>query len=107
VRVTLRAVSGGAFGGGGGGRGTAEITGTSAVDRKAMGTARTHLMGLTRAISANDDWSRLETLKILTPEQKARAEAFWKEDAEDFGSSLPGGGMPGGGMPGGGRPPGR
>jgi hypothetical protein len=106
VRVVLRAASGGAFGGGGG-RGAAGLGGASEMDREAMGTARTRLTGLMRAIAEHHEWSRQETLKLLTPEQAARAQEFWAEDAEEFGRTLPGGGMPGAGPPGGGRPGGR
>jgi hypothetical protein len=65
------------------------------MDREEMGTARTRLMGLTRAIAQNHEWSRQETLKLLTPEQTAKAQQFWAEDAEEFGRTLPGGGMAG------------
>jgi hypothetical protein len=104
VRVAMRSAGGGAFGAAGGGRGTAEITGMSPVDQERLATARTTSMGLMRAMREGDEWSRQETLKVLTAEQKTKAEEFWKEDAEDFGGKLPGGGMPGGGMPRGGRP---
>lgn len=106
VRVAMRSAGGGAFGAAGGGRGTAEITGMSPVDQERLATARTTSMGLMRAMREGDEWSRQETLKVLTAEQKTKAEEFWKDDAEDFGSKLPGGGMPGGRVPGGGRPPG-
>lgn len=99
VRVAMRSAGGGAFGAAGGGRGTAEITGMSPVDQQRLATARTTSMGLMRAMHAGDEWSRQETLKVLTAEQKTKAEEFWKDDAEDFGSKLPGGGMPGGGRP--------
>lgn len=108
VRVVLRSASGGAFGGGGGGRGTAGMGGASEMDREEMGTARTRLMGLARAIAENHEWSRRETLKLLSTEQTAKAQEYWAEDAEEFGRTLPGGGMPGGGAPGGragSRPP--
>lgn len=104
VRVAMRSAAGGAFGAAGGGRGTAEITGMSPVDQERLATARTTTAGLMRAMRAGDEWSREETLKVLTAEQKTKAEELWKEDAEDFAGKLPGGGMPGGGMPGGGRP---
>ncbi|MBI2406943.1 MAG: hypothetical protein HYV19_01390 [Gemmatimonadetes bacterium] len=107
VRVTMRSAGGGAFGGGGGGRGASEVGGTSAVDREVLATARTNMMGLRRAVGENDEWARLETLKVLTPEQRAKTEEYWKDDAEDFGQTVPGaGGRPGGGgRPGaGGRP---
>jgi hypothetical protein len=110
VRVAMRSAGGGAFGAAGGGRGTAEITGMSPVDQERLATARTTSMGLMRAMRDGDEWSRQETLKVLTAEQRTKAEEFWKDDAEEFGEKLPGGGMPGGGrpggMPGGGRPPG-
>lgn len=99
VRVAMRSAGGGAFGAAGGGRGTAEITGTSPVDQERLATARTTSMGLMRAMREGDEWSRQETLKVLTAEQKAKAEDFWKDDAEDFGAKLPGGGMPGRGRP--------
>jgi len=105
VRVVMRSASGGAFGGGGGGRGTAGMGGASEMDREEMGTARTRLMGLIRAIAQNHEWSRQETLKLLTPEQTAKAQEFWAEDAEEFGRTMPGGGFRGAGPPGG-RPPG-
>jgi hypothetical protein len=109
VRVAMRSAGGGAFGATGGGRGTAEITGMSPVDQERLATARTTSMGLMRAMRDGDEWSRQETLKLLSAEQKAKAEKFWKDDADDFGAKLPGGGMPAGsrpgGMPGGGRPP--
>lgn len=104
VRVAMRSAGGGAFGAAGGGRGTAEMTGVSPVAQERLATARTTTMGLMRAMRAGDEWSREETLKVLTAVQKAKAEEFWKEDAEDFGGKLPGGGMPAGGMPGSGRP---
>jgi len=109
VRVAMRSAGGGAFGAAGGGRGTAEITGMSPVDQERLATARTTSMGLMRAMRDGDEWSRGETLKVLTAEQKPKAEEFWKDDAEEFGEKLPGGGRPRGmpgGMPGGGRPPG-
>jgi hypothetical protein len=99
VRVAMRSAAGGAFGAAGGGRGTAEITGMSPVDQERLATARTTSMGLMRAMRAGDEWSREEVLKVLTAEQKAKAEEFWNEDAEDFGAKLPGGGLPGGGRP--------
>ena len=99
VRVAMRSAGGGAFGAAGGGRGTAAITGMSPVDQERLATARTTSMGLMRAMRDGDEWSRQETLKLLTAEQKTKAEAFWKDDAEDFGAKLPGGGMPGGGRP--------
>lgn len=104
VRVAMRSAAGGAFGAAGGGRGTAEITGMSPVDQERLATARTTTMGLMRAMRAGDEWARDETLKVLTAEQKTKAEEYWKEDAEEFGEKRPGGGMPGGGMTGGGRP---
>ncbi|MHB0962173.1 MAG: hypothetical protein ACYC5V_03065 [Gemmatimonadaceae bacterium] len=99
VRVAMRSAGGGAFGAAGGGRGTAEITGMSPVDQERLATARTTSMGLMRAMREGDEWSRQETLKVLTAEQKPKAEEFWKEDAEDFGAKMPGGGMPRGGRP--------
>lgn len=90
VRVVMRAASGGAFGGGGGGRGTGGIGGNSPVDREEMGTARTRLMGLMRAIRDNNEWSRKETRKLLTTEQQAKAAELWKEDDEEFRQGLPG-----------------
>ena len=69
-----------------------------------MGTARAHTAALMRAIREGDEWSRQETLKILAPDQQQKAEEFWKDDADEFGRTLPGGGMPGGGRSGGGRP---
>lgn len=104
VRVAMRSAAGGAFGAAGGGRGAAEITGMSPVDQERLATARTTTAGLMRAMRAGNEWSREETLKVLTAEQKTKAEEFWKEDAEDFADKLPGGGMPAGGMPGSGRP---
>lgn len=105
MRVAMRSAGGGAFGAAGGGRGAAEMTGMSPVDQERLATARTTTMGLMRAMRAGDEWAREETLKVLTTEQKAKTEEFWKEDAEDFGSKLPGGGVPGSGRPSGGRPP--
>lgn len=107
VRVAMRSASGGAFGG----SAAPGVGGLSPADQERAATARTHVMGLMRTISEMNQWSRQETLKVLTPEQQTKAEEFWKQDAEDFRSSLPGGGMPGGRMPGGrmpggGRPPG-
>ncbi len=99
VRVAVRSAGGGAFGAAGGGRGTAEITGMSPVDQEPLATARTTSMGLMRAMRDGDEWSRQETLKVLTAEQRTKAEEFWKEDAEDFGAKMPGGGMPRGGRP--------
>ncbi|MHB1097453.1 MAG: hypothetical protein ACYC3F_14920 [Gemmatimonadaceae bacterium] len=99
VRVAMRAAGGGAFGAAGGGRGTAGITGMSPVDQERLATARTTSIGLMRAMRDGDEWSRQETLKVLTAEQKPKAEEFWKEDAEDFGAKMPGGGMPRGGRP--------
>ena len=99
VRVAMRSAGGGAFGAAGGGRGTAVITGMSPVDQERLATARTTSMGLMRAMRDGDEWSRQETLKVLTAEQKTKAEEFWKDDAEEFGAKLPGGGMPGGGRP--------
>jgi hypothetical protein len=97
----MRSAGGGAFGGGGGGRGAGEIGGSSGVDREVLATARTHMMGLRRAIGENDEWSRQEALKVLTPEQRTKAEEYWTDDAEDFGRTVPGGvGRPGGGPPG-------
>ncbi len=74
-----------------------EITGMSPVDQERMATARTTSMGLMRAMREGDESSRQETLNVLTAEQKPKAEEFWKEDAEDFGAKMPGGGMPRGG----------
>ncbi len=99
VRVAVRSAGGGAFGAAGGGRGTAEITGMSPVDQERLATARTTSMGLMRAMREGDEWSRQETRRVLTADQKTKAEAFWKEDAEDFSEKLPGGGMPRGGRP--------
>ena len=99
VRVAMRSAGGGAFGAAGGGRGTAEITGMSPVDQERLATARTTSMGLMRAMREGDEWSRQETRRVLTADQKTKAEAFWKEDAEDFSEKLPGGGMPRGGRP--------
>ena len=99
VRVAMRSAGGGAFGAAGGGRGTAQITGMSPVDQERLATARTTSMGLMRAMRDGDEWSRQETLKVLTAEQKTKAEEFWKEDAVDFGAKMPGGGMPRGGRP--------
>ncbi|MHB8839371.1 MAG: hypothetical protein ACYC7F_10505 [Gemmatimonadaceae bacterium] len=107
VRVTMRAASGGAFGGGGGGRGTAGMGGGSEVDRQTLSAARAHMMSLLRVIRENDEWSRQETLKLLTAEQQPKAESYWKDDADDFGRTLPAAGVPGGGRPGGGGPPAR
>lgn len=106
VRVAMRSASGGAFGGRGGGRGTEQMTGTSAADQERLATARTRMMAIRNALRDGDEWSRQESLRILTPEQATKAEAFWQEDAEEFGGGLPGGGGPGGGPPGGRRPPG-
>lgn len=105
VRVSMRSASGGAFGGGGGGRGAEEVGGLSPVDREQLATARTRLMALGNALREGNEWAHQETLKLLTDDQKAKAIAYWKEDAEEFGATLPGGGMRGG-RPGGGRPPG-
>jgi hypothetical protein len=110
VRVAMRSASGGAFGGRGGGRGTEQMTGTSPADREQLATARTRMIAIRNALREGDEWSRQETLRILSPEQITKAEAFWQEDAEEFGGGLPGGGGPGGGAgggpPGGRRPPG-
>lgn len=101
VRVAMRAASGGAFGGGGGGRGTEAMTGTSPADMEQLATARTHMMGLGRALREGDEWSRQETLKVLTAEQKTKAEEYWKDDAEDFVGGLgPRRGPPGEGLSG-------
>lgn len=106
VRVAMRWAGGGAFGAAGGGRGTAEMTGMSPIDQERLANARTTSTGLMRAMRDGDEWSRAETLKVLTAEQKVKAEEFWKDDAEEFSEILPGGGLPRGGVPGGGRPPG-
>jgi hypothetical protein len=94
VRVVMRAASGGAFGGGGGGRGSEAVTGTSPVDQPEQATARTRATALRRAIRLGDEWAYREVLKVLTPEQKAKAEGFWADDAEDFQAKLPGRPMP-------------
>ncbi|MBW7932333.1 MAG: hypothetical protein H3C62_01720 [Gemmatimonadaceae bacterium] len=99
VRVVLRSASGGAFGGGGG-RGAAPMGGASAVDREAMGTARTHLAGLMRAIRENNAWSRQESRTLLNAEQQAKADEFWKEDDEEFWAALPAGAPNGRARPG-------
>jgi len=112
VRVSMRSASGAAFGGasaagGGGGGGSrggrggdagggAAPSGMTAADQERLATARTHSAAILRAIREGDEWSRLESLKVLTAEQKTKVEDFWKADDEDFR----------GGMPGGGRPPG-
>jgi len=94
VRVVMRAASGGAFGGGGGGRGSDAVTGGSEVDQPEQATARTRATALRRAIRLGDEWAYQEVLKVLTTEQKAKAETFWSEDAEDFQAKLPGRPMP-------------
>ncbi len=98
TRVTMRAASAGAMGG----------SLPSAADQERMMTARTHMTAIVRALKENDDWARAEALKVLTDEQKPKAEEFWQTDAEEFGRSMrgPGGGPGGPGGPGGGRPPG-
>ena len=99
TRVAMRSASAGAFG-------SATVSGVSAqnssvaatpADEQRLATARTHLAAIMRALRENDEWSRAETLKVLTEEQKPKAEEYWKSDAEDFGASLRGlgGGPPG------------
>lgn len=104
VRVVMRSATGGAFGGGGGGRGTETMTGGSSVDREEMGTARTRLMGIRQAIRQGEEWAFGEVLKVLTAEQKSKADGYWAEDTEEFQSKLPGRPLPVWGSTGG--PPG-
>lgn len=94
VRVVMRSASGGAFGGGGGGRGMETMGGGSEVDRQEQGTARTRITAVRRAIRLNDEWAYRELLKVLTADQKAKAEGYWAEDAEEFQSKMPGRPMP-------------
>jgi len=124
VRVSLRSASGGAFGSGASGDGSAASGGgrssrggdagagggTSGggmtdADQERLATARTRMTAVMRAIREGDEWSRLETLKVLTGEQQTKAGEFWQADAEDFQTGMPRGGMPGGGPPDRGRPP--
>jgi hypothetical protein len=71
--------------------------GNNGGDPEQMAAARVKLQALSIALRDGDAWSRQETLKILTDEQKAKAEEFWKESAEANGMGR---------GPGGGRPPG-
>lgn len=89
VRVSMRSAAG-AFGG----NATGGVGGMSQADQERLATARTRMAAIMRALRDGDEWSRLEMVKVLTDEQKAKAEQFWKDDADDFGQTLPRGGRP-------------
>lgn len=89
VRVSMRSAAG-AFGG----NATGGVGGISQADQERLATARTRMAAIMRAVRDGDEWSRAETLKVLTPEQQAKAQQFWKDDEEDFGQTLPRGGRP-------------
>ncbi len=77
------------------------LSGGGASDAK-MVEARSMMQALVGPLQDNDEWSRQEVLRLLTDEQKAKAEQLWKDDADDFKNGIA---RPRGG-PGGERPPG-
>ena len=87
-----RSRSGGRSGGSAGGDASGGAAPSLAADNAP--TARSRMQLIMQALRESDDWSRQQTLQVLSPEQQAKLEQFWKEDADEFRKSMPGGQPP-------------